>query len=105
MVRGDPSRTWEHGATSHLLRQDDVLIPGHEPPPLTARVLAPGVQLALVGRNRQLDERPRRHAASLSNTCSITSGPCHDAPLRCAPMLSCPVGAVDAPSGYFALAG
>ena len=43
MARGDPSRTGEHGATSHLLRQDDVLEPDHEPPPLAARVLAPGV--------------------------------------------------------------
>src|SRR6476646_1747259 len=65
MPRGDPSRTGEHRATSHLLRQDVVLVPGHEPPPPSTRVLAPGVKLALIGRDSQLDERPRRHTAQV----------------------------------------
>ena len=31
MPRRDPPRTGEHGAASHLLQLDNVLIPGHEP--------------------------------------------------------------------------
>ena len=70
MPRRDPPRTGEHRAPSHLSQLDNLLVPGHQPPPLTVRVLAPAVKLAPIGRDSQLDKRPRRHARSLSNRCS-----------------------------------
>ncbi len=111
MPRSDPPRTGQHRATSHLLQLDNLLIPGHQPPPLTARVLAPAVKLAPMGRDSQLDKRPRRHARSLSNGCATNNrspqlryepqGPSITAAPRCTPP---PITAASRRSGSCSIA-